>query len=335
MIPNRIGICFLDRPDPRRQIDLAIRMENCGYESVWVCETRTARDAVSVMGAMAFATSRIAIGSGVVNSWTRPASLMALTFASLDELAPQRMLLGIGAYWDPLAWNQGIERRRPVRQMREYIEVVRRLLAMETVTFEGDMVQVRDLRLELGHGVKRSTKQVPIYLGATGPQMLQLAGELADGVLLNGFTSLVYQGDALARMTEGAERVGRSVDDLDLPQTIVLAMDDDEEQALEVATRMTTMYLGQQPHIALASGVSEDVLGAVHDEMGGWPPRPGGLDAAMPLVPVEVVRSLTVAGTPEQCVAGVRAYETKPNIYPALLPITENYEQMVDVFAPA
>mgnify|MGYP001970454184 FL=1 len=142
MIPNRIGICFLDRPDPRRQIDLAIRMENCGYESVWVCETRTARDAVSVMGAMAFATSRIAIGSGVVNSWTRPASLMALTFASLDELAPQRMLLGIGAYWDPLAWNQGIERRRPVRQMREYIEVVRRLLAMETVTFEGDMVQV-------------------------------------------------------------------------------------------------------------------------------------------------------------------------------------------------
>ena len=77
------------------------------------------------------------------------------------------------------------------------------------------------------------------------------------------------------------------------------------------------------------------MLGAVHDEMGGWPPRPGGLDAAMPLVPVEVVRSLTVAGTPEQCVAGARAYETKPNIYPALLPITENYEQMVDVFAPA
>ena len=62
---------------------------------------------------------------------TRPASLMSLTFATLDELAPDRMLLGIGAYWDPLAWKQGIDRRKPVKQMREYIEVTRRLLDLE------------------------------------------------------------------------------------------------------------------------------------------------------------------------------------------------------------
>ena len=73
MSSQRIGMCFLDRPDPRHQIALAVRMEECGYESVWVCETRTARDAISVMGAMAFATKEIKIGSGVVNSWTRSA----------------------------------------------------------------------------------------------------------------------------------------------------------------------------------------------------------------------------------------------------------------------
>ena len=79
---------------------------------------------------------------------------------------------------------------------------------------------------------------------------------------------------------------------------------------------------------ACACLIAEQVMdgSVISYEMGGWPPRPGGLDAAIPLVPVEVVRSLTVAGTPEQCVAGVRAYMTKPNIYPALLPITENYE---------
>ena len=334
MANQRVGMCFLDRPDPRRQVALSIRMEELDYESVWVCETRTARDAISVMGAVAYATSRIKVGSGVVNSWTRPASLMSLTFATLDELAPDRMLLGIGAYWDPLAWKQGIDRRRPVKQMREYIEVVRRLLDLETVTFEGELVAVRDLRLDLGHGVDRVAKRVPIYVGATGPQMLALSGELADGVMLNGFTSLTYLADALRHIERGARRSGRRVDDLDLPQTIVIAMDEDEEKALEVATRMTTMYLGQQPHIARASGVDQDLLDRVREAMGGWPPRAGGITEAMPLVPAGVVRSLTAAGTPDQCREQVAAYSIRPNIYPALLPITENYEEIIEVFAP-
>ena len=334
MTERRVGMCFLDRPDPRRQVALSIRMEALGYDSVWVCETRTARDAISVLGAIAYATRTIKLGTGVVNSWTRPPSLMSVTFATLDELAPDRMLLGIGAYWDPLAWKQGIERRKPVKQMREYIEVTRRLLALETVTFEGELVAVRDLRLDLGHGVSRTPKRVPIYVGATGPQMLALSGEVADGVMLNGFTSLTYLADALQHIERGARRSGRPVDDLDLPQTIVIAMDEDEERALEVATRMTTMYLGQQPHIARASGVDQDLLDRVRDAMGGWPPKDGGIEAAMPLVPASVVRSLTAAGTPEQCLEQVAAYSVRPNIYPALLPITENYEEIIEVFAP-
>ena len=259
---------------------------------------------------------------------------MSLTFATLDELAPDRMLLGIGAYWDPLAWKQGVDRRKPVKQIREYIEVTRRLLDLETVTFEGELVQVRDLRLDLGHGAARTPKQVPIYVGATGPRMLALSGELADGVLLNGFTSLTYLADALEHIEKGARRAGRRVDDLDLPQTIVIAMDEDEERALEVATRMTTMYLGQQPHIAHASGIDHDLLARVREAMGGWPPRDRGIDAAMPLVPAHVVRSLTAAGTAEQCLKQVAAYSVRPNIYPALLPITENYEEIIEVFAP-
>ena len=128
------------------------------------------------------------------------------------------------------------------------------------MTFEGELVAVRDLRLDLGYGVARVPKPVPIYVGATGPQMLALSGELADGVMLNGFTSLTYLADALEHIERGARRSGRQVDDLDLPQTIVIAMDEDEEKALHIATRMTTMYLGQQPHIALASGVDQELL---------------------------------------------------------------------------
>ena len=331
----RVGICFLDRPDARTQVALSQEAEALGYESVWICETRTARDAISVMGAVAHQTERIKIGAGVVNTWTRPASLMALTFASLDELAPARMLLGLGAYWDPLAWKQGVIRSRPLRQMREYVEVVRRLLALETVTFEGDLVQVRDLRLELGEGASDAPRQVPIYIGATGPKMLALSGEIADGVLLNGFTSLAYQAQAFDRMAEGAARVGKSLDDLDLPQVVVVSADDRHpERAFEVALRMTTMYLGQQPHIALASGVPEDLLAEVKDEMGGWPPRAGGIDDAMRLVPAEVVSALCVWGDLAACRQGLAAYATRPNVYPVALPITENYREMTEAFAP-
>lgn len=329
-------MCFLDRPEPRRQVALAQRCERLGYESIWVCETRTARDAISVMGAMAYATERIKIASGVVNSWTRPASLMALTFASLDELGPGRMVLGIGAYWDPLAWKQGIERRKPIKQMREYVEVTRRLLAMETVTFEGELVQVRDLRLELGHGIQRTPRQVPVYLGATGFKMLELAGEIADGVLLNAFTSLVYQERALRHAEQGAARAGRSVADLDIPQLVVVCLDDQHPERARRAARYTAaMYLGQQPHIAKASGVPEELLERVNRTMGGWPPRQGGIEAAMELVPSDVVDSLAASGNAEECRKQVEAYVTRPNVYPVVLPLTDNYEEIADAFAPA
>jgi 5,10-methylenetetrahydromethanopterin reductase len=331
----RVGICFLDRPDARSQVALSQQAEALRYESVWICETRTARDAISVMGAVAHQTQRIKIGAGVVNTWTRPASLMALTFASLDELAPSRMLMGLGAYWDPLAWKQGVIRSRPLRQMREYVEVCRRLLALENVTFEGELVQVRDLRLELGEGASQSPKEVPIYIGATGPKMLALSGEIADGVLLNGFTSLAYQADAFDRMAAGAARAGKSLDELDLPQVVVTSADDRHpDRAFEIALRMTTMYLGQQPHIALASGVPQELLDQVRDEMGGWPPREGGINSAMGLVPAEVVSSLCVWGDLAACREGLAAYATRPNVYPVPLPVTENYQEMIEAFAP-
>ncbi|MGH2765340.1 MAG: LLM class flavin-dependent oxidoreductase [Actinomycetota bacterium] len=329
-------MCFLDRPDPRRQVAIAQQCERLGYESIWVCETRTARDAISVLGAMAYATERIKLSSGVVNSWTRPASLMALTFASLSELAPGRMVLGIGAYWDPLAWKQGINREKPLKQMREYVEVFKRLLRFETVSFEGELVQVRDLRLELGHGVELEPDLVPVYIGATGFKMLELSGAIANGVLLNAFTSLVYQDKALRHIETGAQQAGRSIDDLDLPQLVVVCMDnDDPDRARTTAHYVATMYLGQQPHIAKASGIPQELLDDVNRTMGGWPPKEGGIQEAMELVPRDVVDSLAASGTAEECRKQVEAYITRPNIYPVVLPLTDNYEEIADGFGPS
>ena len=85
---------------------------------------------------------------------------MAMTAATLDEIAPGRVICGLGAYWDPLAWKQGIERRKPVSQMREYLIALRRLLNLEEFTFEGEFVQLRDISLDLGHGMAREPRPV-------------------------------------------------------------------------------------------------------------------------------------------------------------------------------
>lgn len=83
------------------------------------------------MAAYAAVTNRIHIGSGVINNWTRNIGLLASTYLTLDDLAPDRIICGIGAWWDPLARNVGIERRKPLTAMRETVEVLRRLLNME------------------------------------------------------------------------------------------------------------------------------------------------------------------------------------------------------------
>src|SRR4029450_4077140 len=106
-----------------------------GFEAVWQAESRLVRDAIVPMAAYAAVTERLKVGSGVINNWTRNIGLLAATFLTLDDLAPNRIICGIGAWWDPLARNVGIERRKPMLAMRETVDVLRRLLRMEEGSF--------------------------------------------------------------------------------------------------------------------------------------------------------------------------------------------------------
>jgi len=332
---NKIGFGFLDRPGVREQLRLAKKAEDLGYDSLWVTETRLARDAISVLGAMAATTDRIRLGTGIVNSWTRGPALMSVTFSTLDNLAPGRMNLGLGAYWDPLAWKQGIERSKPLTQMREYIGVLRRLLALEEgVTFEGELVKVRDLTLDLGYGQERIPPQVKIHIGPTGPKMMELTGEIADGALINGILPPSYTRTSLEHIAAGAARAGRSLADVEKLQLVNVSMNADPEKAFFDAKRLVTQYLGQQPHFAKALDYPEDKLAELKSVMGGWPPRPGGVEDAMRLVDDALVDDLIAHGTPEQCVASAQRWVDAGLDQIVLIPLSRNYDDILEVFAP-
>ena len=330
-----IGFGFLDRPGVAEQVRLARKAEALGYDSLWVTETRLARDAFSVLGAMAASTRRIRLGTGIVNSWTRGPGLMAMSFATLSNLAPGRINAGLGAYWDPLAWKQGIDRGKPVTQMREYIGVLRRLLALEEgVTFEGEFVKVRDLTLDLGHGDPRVPPDVGVFIGPTGPRMMELTGEIADGALINGILPPSYTRRSLEHMAAGARRAGRSLDDIEKLQLVNISMDEDPEKARFDAKRLVTQYLGQQPHFAKALDYPADRLAEIKAVMGGWPPRPGGVEDAMALVDDALVSDLIAHGTPEECVESARRWLREGLDQLVLIPLSRNYDEILEVFAP-
>ena len=332
---SKVGFGFLDRPGVREQLRLAAKAEALGYDSLWVTETRLARDAPSVLGAMAATTERVRLGSCIVNTWTRGPALMAMTFATLDNLAPGRINLGLGAYWDPLAWKQGIERRKPLTQMREYVGVLRRLLALEDgVTHEGELVTVRDLTLDLGHGDARVPPAVKIHIGPTGPRMMELGGEIADGVLINGILSPAYTRRSLERVAAGAARAGRTLAEVEKLQLVNISMSEDRDKALFDAKRVVTQYLGQQPHFAKAWEYPEDRVAEITAVMGGWPPRPGGIEDAMALVDDALVGELIAHGTPDECRARAQRWLDAGLDQLILIPLSRNYDEILETFAP-
>jgi len=330
---KRVAIYLQDKHRVREEIELCQYAEKNGFEAIWHAESRLARDALVPLAAISVVTKKIKLGTGVINNWTRNVGLTAASFLTLDELSEGRTLLGIGAWWDPLAWKVGIQRKKPLKAMREYVTVLQRLFRMENVTFEGEFVNVRDIRLDVVYGDPSTPRKIPIYIGATGWDMIELTGELADGLLLNYLVSPDYNRKALEHLEVGVKKAGRRLENLDRPQLVVCSLDDDADSALDSARPLVAQYLGQQPHIARASGVKESLIEEVKTALGGWPAKPGGLEKAKALVDDKLVQLITASGTTQDCIRKVEEYNSTGCTCPVLYPLGDDVHVMIDAFA--
>ncbi len=328
---ERVALYLQDAHDLRDGLDYVQYAEDRGFEAVWQAESRLVRDAVVPMAAYAAVTERINVGSGVINNWTRNIGLLAATYLTLDDLAPDRIICGIGAWWDPLARSVGIERRKPLTAMRETVEILRRLLNMERVTFHGEFIHVDEIELDVVHG-RREPRNVPIMIGATGHKMMELTGEIADGVVLNYCVPPEYNDRALDSLARGAKKAGRTLDDVDRPQLVVCSVDTDREKAMDSTRELLTQYLAQQPHIAKASGVSQDVVAEIQSIL-GWPATKEQIQHAKHLVPEELINRITASGTPEEARIKVDEYRRHGCTSPILYPVGGDVKLLIDTFA--
>ncbi len=328
---ERVALYLQDSHDLRDGMDYARYAEEKGFEAVWQAESRLVRDAIVPMAAYAAVTNKIKVGSGVINNWTRNIGLLAATFLTLDDLAPNRVICGIGAWWDPLAKNVGIDRKKPLLAMRETVEVMRRLLNMERVTFHGEFHHVDGIELDVVHG-RREPRNIPIMIGATGDLMMEMTGEIADGCVMNYCVAPEYNDKALELLEKGANKAGRKIEDIDRPQLIVCSVDEDHDKAIEYTKELLCQYLAQQPHIAKASNVSAEVINNIQSTL-GWPATKEQINKAKHFVPDELVHKITASGTPAEARAKVAEYTKRGCTCPILYPVGGNFKLLIDTFA--
>ena len=205
---QRMALYMQDKHPIRYEIEMVKYAETRGFSEIWQADTRLARDCVVMMSAFLAETNRIRFGSGVLPIWTRNPAVIAATWSTMWELAgavdgQSRIMLGLGAWWEPIASRVGVRRKQPLKAMREHIEALRQLFTMEEVTYRGDFVQLDQVRLDVAYG-DTSARDIPLYIGATGPKMLELSGEICDGVVLNYVVSVEYIRHAVELVQRGA-----------------------------------------------------------------------------------------------------------------------------------
>jgi 5,10-methylenetetrahydromethanopterin reductase len=198
------------------------------------------------------------------------------------------------------------------------------------VSYYGEYVQLDGVELNVIHG-RREPRQVPIYLGVTGPRMMALAGEIADGVILNTLVSPRYNEGAIARLEQGAQQAGRFWQQIDRPQLIVCSVDRSRDLALDRARRLITPALVQQPDVMKASGVKQELLDEVAQVL-AYPFSEPQIREAMRLIPDDVVQLVTASGEVAEAKARLRDYAASGVTCPVLYPLGD-VRYTIDVFA--
>ena len=334
---TRFALYLQDKHNMQYEMEMVRYAEQRGFSEIWQADTRLARDCIVMMSAFLANTRRLRFGSGVLPIWTRNPAVIAATWSSMWELGGKvddrsRVMLGLGAWWEPIASRVGVRRERPLKAMREHVEAIRQLFTMQEVTYHGDFVHLDKIRLDVAYG-DTSPRDIPIYIGATGEKMLELSGEICDGVVLNYVVSVDYIKRAIGFVHKGAEKAGRNPAEIDLPELMVCCLSDENPAAaMAEGKKLVAYYLATEPHIMKASGVSEELLEKVQSIL-TWPAREEDYIRAAREIPDEVVRRLMAVGTSAECRAKVKEYIDAGVTCPILFPMMPDIKPVIDAFA--
>ena len=310
---------------------IAAAADSAGYDSIWMHESLFQRDVVTYLSAMANGTSRIRVGSGVINTFTRHPVAAATTFASLSEVSGGRVNLGLGLGsfpTIPLIGHQifPVEKTKPLRRIREYVEVIKRVWSGGKVDFDGEFFTVHNLTL--GFEVK---ERIPIFIASLSPKTQAFAATVADGVILSpAFNTAWGTRKMVENVKAGEARSGRNVE---RASYMMASLDPDPVKAARVV-REFYFFVFQlaevvKPEVLAEHGVNEERLRPMKE---AW--KKGDVAEAKRLIPEQAIEALAIVGNEERARDRIKEYVRAGVTLPILMPIG-NVEYAMKTMAPS
>jgi len=292
----KFGVELVPSMSLDKVVDYARRFELGGADFVWITDHYTNRDPYVTLSLIARATDFINLGVGVTNPYTRHIASTASAVASLDEISEGRAALGLGPGDRSTLAALNIELEKPLTRVKETVLALRALWSGEAVKFDGETVRLEGARL----GFRPPKEMIPIYIGAQGPKMLRLAGEIGDGVLINASNEKDFD-FASKSIKSGAEAANRKLSDIDIVAYTCFSVAESELDAKKAATPVVAFIAAGSPENVLERhGLDIEKANKMKDLI-----SKGKIPDAFALVDDDFIEAFSVSGTPEQCISKI------------------------------
>ncbi|MDM7940197.1 MAG: 5,10-methylenetetrahydromethanopterin reductase [Methanothrix sp.] len=264
--------------------------EEADFKNIWITDHYNNRDVWSTLAVLSMMTNRIKLGTGVTNPYTRNVAITASSIASINELSGGRAVLGIGPGDKATFDKMGIEWDKPLTRVKEAVSAIRAFLAREQVNQAG----FKGAQMAFGAG------KIPIYIGAQGPKMLELAGGIADGVLINASHPDDFK-FAVPVIRQGAREAGRKPEDVQVCAYASFSADKDQAKAVNASKIVVAFIVAGSPQNVLERhGIGTDEAKAISDALAKY-----DFKSAMAAVTSKMTEAFSVSGTPQDCRARI------------------------------
>ena len=324
----RLAVSMPIPPDLEACLETGVWAERQGFDGLWLADIGSL-DAITLAAALACRTRTVRIGLGVVPAYTRTPALLAASVTTLSQLAPGRIVMGLGASSHAMieGWH-GMAFEKPLTRVKETAITLRRMLAGEQVSFEGETLRTAGFRMS-----PPLKGDVPIYIAALRPKMLEMAGEVGDGVVIN-MQPLSAMPRMLEHIAKGAERAGKRLSDLEIVCRHSVCVTDDPAAARENFRKRFAPYFATPVYNKFLAWCGFPEVAATIAE--GW--REKNREKTAGAFSDELIDQLAIIGDAEKCRADIRAFVKAGVTTPVINPVNATggeVRETLEAFAPA
>lgn len=293
----RLGIEFVPNMPIRDLVDYAVLAEQNGIGYLWLTEHYNNRNVYASLSQIATRTSKIYMGPGVTNTFTVNPAVTASAIASIDELSGGRAMLGIGPGDITTLATLGIPMQSPVARLKDGVSVIRKLLSGEQVSMRGQVFNISGAQLNF-----KPVRDIPVYIGALGPAMLKIAGEIGDGCLINASHPVDFE-EAVPLIKEGSK--GRK--GYDIAAYTCFSIDEDAERAKKAVKPVVAFIIAGCSESALRRHKIDLVkVISIKNNL-----RIGDFKSAFRAIDDNMIEAFSLNGSPEGVIEKIKVLEDR------------------------